>query len=189
MGPNAMRRSSVTLPWGRGSVTEQRTPVGKWPRYFRNITLALASTGLWAQTLSIPPSLTARGSSGSLLLILDSPPGKAPAALQWQFTFPPNVSVDMPDIIAGSAAESGQKALTCRLVGDAKETGKSAVCACIVAGGQKAIPNGPIAIVRYRVPREIRQIPEKVRAGKVVGVTADLRSIEIPDAQGAIVLK
>ena len=93
MGPNAMRRSSVTLPYGRGSVTELRARVRKGQRYFRNITLALASTGLWAQTLSIPPSLVTRGSSSSLLLILDSPPGKAPAALQWQFTFPPNVSV------------------------------------------------------------------------------------------------
>ena len=63
----------------------------------------------------------------------------------------------MADIIAGSAAESGQKALTCRAVGDAKEAGKSAVYACILAGGQKPIPNGPIAIVRYRVPREIRR--------------------------------
>ena len=154
-----------------------------------SLVLALASTGLWAQALSIPPSLVTRGSSGSLLLILDSPPGKAPVALQWQFTFPPNVSVDLADLIAGSAAESGQKALTCRGVGDAKEAAKSAVYGCILAGGQKPIPNGPIVIVRYRVPREIRQIPEKVRVGKIVGVTADLKAIEMGAVEAAVVIK
>ena len=83
-------------------------------------------------------------------------------ALQWEFTFPPNVSVDMADIAAGSAAESGQKSLTCRAVVDrGKKQGKASCTACILAGGQKPIPNGPIALVRYRVPKEIRQIAER----------------------------
>ncbi len=155
----------------------------------RSLVLALVSTGLWAQVLSIPPSLVTRGSWGSLLLILDSPKEKAPAALQWQLTFPPNVSIDVADIIAGSAAESGQKALTCRAVGDGKEAGKNVVYACLLAGGQKPIPNGPIVIVRYRVPREIREITGKVRVGKIIGATVDLRSIQMEDAQGAIVIK
>src|SRR5260370_15535866 len=123
MGPNGMSRRVLARSLG--------------------LSLALAPIGLWAQSLSIPPSLVARGSSGSLLLILDSPPGKAPVALQWEFTFPPNVSVDLADIAAGSAAESGEKSLTCRAVGDAKEAGKSAVYGCVLAGGQKPIPNGP----------------------------------------------
>jgi hypothetical protein len=115
--------------------------------------------------------------------------GKAPVALQWEFTFPPNVVVDLEDIAAGSAAESVEKALTCRAVGKAKDAGQSSVYACILAGGQKPIPNGPIAAVRYRVPLEIRQIPEKVRVGKVVGATANLKKIEIEGPQAAIVVK
>ena len=62
--------------------------------------------------------MVTRGGSGSLLLTLESPEGKAPLALQWEFTFPPNVAVDLADIVAGSAAESAQKALTCRAVQD-----------------------------------------------------------------------
>src|ERR1035437_6820850 len=80
----------------------------------RGVVLVLASTGLCAQSLSIPPSTVTRGASGSLLLTLESPQGKAPLALQWEFTFPSNVVVDLADIVAGSAAESAQKALTCR---------------------------------------------------------------------------
>ena len=132
--------------------------------------------------------MVARGGSGSLLLTLESPAGKAPLALQWEFTFPPNVVVDEPDIVAGSAAESAQKALTCRPV-RTKDSGQGWVYGCILAGGKKAIPNGPVAIVRYRVPPEIRQIAEKVRVAKAVGVTADLKSVELVSTQAAITVK
>lgn len=159
----------------------------------RNITggfiFILASASAWAQTLLIPPSMVPRGGSGSLLLTLESPAGKAPLALQWEFTFPPNVAVDLADIVAGSAAESAQKALTCRAVARTKDGGQGSVYGCILAGGQKPLANGPIAIVRYRVPPEIRQIAEKVRVGKAIGVTADLKSVELASTQAAITVK
>ena len=151
--------------------------------------LLLACTSLWAQSLSMPLSTVTRGGSGSLLLTLESPQGKAPLALQWEFTFPPNVVVDLADIAAGSAAESAQKALACRSVERTKEGGPGAVYACILAGGQKPIPNGPVAAVRYRVPLEIRQIAEKVRVGKAIGATADLKRVDIAGAQAVITVK
>jgi hypothetical protein len=124
-----------------------------------------------------------------LLLTLESPPGKAPAALQWEFTFPPNVVVDLADIAAGSSAESAQKALTCRSIEKTKDAGQGSVYGCILAGGQKPIPNGPVAAVRYRVPLEIRQIAEKVRVGKAIGATADLKRVEFEGAQAVITVK
>jgi hypothetical protein len=155
----------------------------------RGVVLVLASAGVWAQSLSISPSTVTRGASGSLLLRLESPQGKAPLALQWEFTFPPNVVVDRADIAAGSAAESAQKALTCRAVERTKDGGQGSVYGCILAGGQKPIPNGPVAAVRYRVPLEIRQITEKVRVGKAIGASADLKSVELEGAQAVITVK
>ena len=124
-----------------------------------------------------------------MLLTLQSPPGKAPVALQWEFTFPQSVVVDLADIVAGSAAESVEKSLTCRAVEKASNAAKRSVYGCILAGGKKPIPNGPIATVHYRVPLEIRHIAEKVRVGKAVGVTADLKRIEIQGLDAAIVVK
>jgi hypothetical protein len=124
-----------------------------------------------------------------LLLTLESPKQKAPLALQWEFTFPPNVVVDVADIVAGSAAESAQKAITCRAVQSSQGARQGSVYACILAGGQKPIPNGTIAAVRYRVPMEIRQIPEKVRVAKAVGATADLHKVEFEGTQAAINVK
>jgi hypothetical protein len=155
----------------------------------KGVVLGLASTGLWAQSLSIPPSTVTHGASGTLLLTLDSPRGKAPLALQWELTFPPNVVVDVADIVAGSAAESAQKALACRSVERTKDAAPGSVYGCILAGGQKPIPNGPVAVVRYRVPLEIRQITEKVRVGKAIGAAADLKRIDLQGAQAVITVK
>src|SRR5450759_5843021 len=90
----------------------------------RGVVFVLASAGLWAQSLSIPPSTVTRGASGSLLLRLESPQGKAPLALQWEFTFPPNVVVDLAAIVAGSAAESAKKAHTCQAAERHKDAGQ-----------------------------------------------------------------
>ena len=96
--------------------------------------------------------------------------------------------MDLADIVAGSAAESTEKVLTCRVV-RTKDGGQGSVYGCILAGGQKALPNGPIAVVRYRVPPEVRQIAEKVRVAKALGVTADLKSVELASTQAAITVK
>jgi hypothetical protein len=154
----------------------------------RSFVFVLVSGGVWAQTLLIPPSMVRRGGSGSLLLTLASPDGKAPVALQWEFNFPPSVVVDAADIASGSAAESTQKTLTCSAV-KTKDGAQGSTFECILAGGQRPLQNGPIAIVLYRVPVEVRQIAEKVRVTKALGVTADLKSVELKSTQAAITVK
>jgi hypothetical protein len=155
----------------------------------RGPVLLLAFVSLRAQTFLLPPSVVAHGASGTLLLTLQSPSGRAPVALQWEFTFPQNVAVDLADIVAGSAAESAEKSLTCRAFEKKKDSSAGSVYGCILAGGQRPIPNGPVAIVRYQVPAEIRQIAGKVQVGKALGVTADLKKIEIENAQAGIIVK
>jgi hypothetical protein len=156
----------------------------------RGAVLLVAAAGGWAQSVSISPSAVVRGGSGSLLLRLESSPAKAPLALQWEFSFPADVMVDLADIAAGSAAESAQKSLTCKAIDPKKtEGGGDLAFACILAGGQKAVPNGPVAAVRYRVPLEIHRIAGKVRVSNVVGVTRDLKTAELPGAEAAIAIK
>ena len=155
----------------------------------RGAVLLLACVYLRAQTLLLPPSVVTHGASGTFLLTLQSPSGRAPLALQWEFTFPQNVTVDLADIVAGSAAESAEKSLTCRAFEKTKDPAPGSVYGCILAGGEKRIPNGPVAIVRYRVPAEIRQIASKVQVRKAVGATADLKRIEIEGVQAAIIVK
>jgi hypothetical protein len=155
----------------------------------RGTVLFLACGCLGAQSLSLPPSVIAHGEFASFLLTIQSPPGKAPVALQWQFAFPRNVVIDLSDIAAGSAAESAEKSLTCRAVDKTKDAGGASVYNCILAGGQKTIPNGPVAAVRLRIPSEIRQIAEKIHVAKALAVSNDLKGVEIAEIQTAILIK
>src|SRR5262252_5582308 len=79
--------------------------------------LLLISSAVRPQSMNITPSAAAPGRSGSLLLVMNSPAGKAPLALQWRFTFPEGITVDLRDLVAGGAAESAGKSLTCSLSG------------------------------------------------------------------------
>src|SRR4051812_4445045 len=74
-----------------------------------------------AQSLSIPDTTARPGGAGSFLLKFGSGAGKAPAALQWRFFFPAGMSVEVSDIVAGSAAGT-KKSLTCSFVPDPKRT-------------------------------------------------------------------
>jgi hypothetical protein len=97
--------------------------------------------------------------------------------------------VELSDIAGGSAAESAEKSLTCRAIEKTKDAGQGSMYNCIVAGGQKPIPNGPVATIRYRIPLEVRQIAGKVRVRKAAGVTGDLKKIDIEELEAAIIVK
>src|SRR5215471_8969824 len=103
-----------------------------------------------SQSLSIPAVTAKAGSTASFLLKLDSAPGTSPVAVQWKFSFPRGVAVAASDILAGSAAESAKKSMTCALENDPKQP-TLAIFLCILAGGEQLIPNGTIATVRYRL--------------------------------------
>jgi hypothetical protein len=147
----------------------------------------LGSAGLEAQSMNIPPSSAKPGTSGSLLLVINSPAGKAPLALQWKFTFPAGVTVDPKDVVAGGAAESPGKSLTCNA---SKKPAKSAqTFSCILAGGQEPIPNGTVCIVRYRVANSAKWGSGDVNVDDILAVGADLKKVPIANVQGHIATK
>jgi hypothetical protein len=147
----------------------------------------VGSTALWAQSISVPPSTAKRGASGSLLLVLDSPPGKAPVALQWKFVFPEYVTVALADIAAGSAAESAKKSLTCTAI--AKPANAGPVFACILAAGRQPIPNGPVANLRYRISLGAPPLSGKVNVENIIGVASDLRKLAMGNVEGSITIE
>jgi hypothetical protein len=167
-------------------------------RKTRTVILALlGSTAMWAQSLSVPPSTAKRGGSGSLLLMLDSPPGKAPVALQWKLVFSENVTVALADIASGSAAESAQKALTCSAIAKHANAGPTSVgptnvgptFVCILAGGHRPIPNGPVANVLYRISAGAPRLSGKVNVENIIGVAADSRKVEMGNVEGSITVQ
>jgi hypothetical protein len=106
----------------------------------------------------------------------------APVALQWKLVFPKGLMVAIADIMAGSAAESAGKSLTCVALGQTQ----TPTFACVLAGGKQALGRGTLVMVRYRVMPGVSSIDGKVSVESVVAVTADEKKLDIPSASGVI---
>ena len=148
------------------------------------ILLLIFTAGAFAQSLSISKTTAQPGGAGSFLLTLDTPTTPAPVALQWKFIFPKEILVGIGDIVAGSAAESAQKVLTCSPLSEPKVTG----FACVLAGGKQPLRRGPLATVRYHVSPNVTQAG-KIRVEKIIAVTADMKQLEMPGAEGTVILQ
>ena len=64
--------------------------------------LFLAAPFLCAQSLHIPPSAASQQLSGSFLVILTSPAGRSPLALQWKMLVPGDVLINLKDVAPGN---------------------------------------------------------------------------------------
>ena len=131
--------------------------------------------------LEISASTARRGASGSFLITFKPAAAGGIVALQWQLTVGAGVTIDVGDIMVGSAAESAQKSLTCA----ARERGY----ACILAGVQKSLPAGTIAVVRYKVGAQAHVGAATVRIEHAVGTSADAKTVEIGSAEAAITIQ
>ncbi len=147
--------------------------------------LALCS-GVWAQSLQILPSPPSqnRSGSGSFQIMLASPAGKQPVALQWNIRVPDGVTVPAADIVAGTVAESSQKSVKCVENRKDNKGAAGSTYACILAGGQKDIPDGPLAIVKCDFRPGLHSAT--VRIENVIAVSADSKHVKIEDAEGTV---
>jgi hypothetical protein len=149
--------------------------------------VVLASVPLWGQSLQVSPGVAARGEAASFLIKLASPKGKELVALQWEISAPPEITIDPGSIVAGSAAESAQKSITCAS-GQKQDRGGQRY-ACILAGGKKNIGDGPVAVVRYNIRHGTGARKVVVRIEKIVGVTGDLKKVDVSNVDGPLTIR
>jgi hypothetical protein len=147
---------------------------------------AVALTNLYAQSLHLSAASATPSGTAAVTLSLESPPGKEPLALQWEVVYPsPQLGAEGSDFTAGQAAKASGKSLTC--------AGKPAdadtyVYRCILAGGQKAIGNGPVATLTFHIRSAARTGTAAVQIQNAAGVSASLKKIDIGPAQVGIAI-
>jgi hypothetical protein len=141
---------------------------------------------LFGQSLRVPPSTTDLKTPGLFSVTIDSPPGKAPVALQWEFSVPPVIAFTTADITIGTAAASAGKSLTCAKSATKPATERRVKYSCILAGGQDPIGNGPIAEVRYRAQWDVKGAPIRVAIENVLGASTNLKRIPISNVDAII---
>jgi hypothetical protein len=129
--------------------------------------------------LEVSPSTVKRGESGSLLILLHAPPGANITGLQWELSSV-DIAIDPADIVIGSAAASAEKKLMCT------GPGHGPAFKCILAGGQKRISDGPVAIVRYRAGRQARAGEAVVAIDKILAVTSQTDALDLGRSEGVV---
>jgi hypothetical protein len=152
--------------------------------------ILMFSSPLLAQNFQIVPSTAPRGASGTLLILFASPAGREPIALQWKIALGTEVTAAKGDLIAGDAALEAGKMLTCSPTpGSAQGT---AVYNCILAGGRKAIANGTIFLVKYKVKPEAKPSSEVVRVSDGIAVLQELTPVQrtpLAPVEGTITIR
>jgi hypothetical protein len=155
------------------------------------ISASMAAVVACGQSLRVIPSQTDLKTPGVFSLSMDSPSGKAPAALQWEFSVPPVIAISVADITVGQAAESAHKLLTCAIKTNKSPVQRRTRLACILAGGLAPIPNGPVAVVHYRVQWEVGGAPIRIGVENILGASADPKPtpIRIPGVDQIIEIR
>jgi hypothetical protein len=141
----------------------------------------VSAVTLFAQSLREPAVRVDPKTPGVFSLSLDSPPGKAPVALQWEFSLPPVIAISREDITIGKAAESAGKYLQCTNMAVHPTAQRRLRYACVLAGGQDPISDGPIAEVKYRSQWDVKGVPIRLAINHILGASADLKRIPFPD--------
>ena len=149
----------------------------------RGAWLFVGALSICGQTLHLSAAAGRPGEKVTIEISLDSPAGKAPVALQWETIFPAQLME-----VEGDASETGRAA---------RDSGKSVTCAerkaysymCILAGGQKLIANGPIAVLHFRIRAKAPVGTSAVRIERAEGVTVDVKRLALQDAAATVTIQ
>jgi endo-1,4-beta-xylanase len=125
----------------------------------------------------------APGEMVTLDISVDSQPGRAPVALQWEVVFPAQLMEmegDAPEI--GSAAMDSGKSLQCT-------ARKPYSYVCILSGGQNPIANGPIASFHFRIRTTAEAAKTALRIERVVATTLDSKVLTLNNTESIVIIR
>ena len=111
-----------------------------------------------------------------------SPPENPVLALQWRVAVSKGAVIAVDGIQPGAAAAAVMKMVTCQAVESGGRNASAFVC--ILAGGRRSIPDGPIVVVRM-LARD-RDSSATVRLSGITAVTIATKAKIIPDVEAAV---
>jgi hypothetical protein len=157
--------------------------VNRFVGYLAFVALAasLTAENPWARLVT-----SVRNESHSFLILLQTSPGAAAAALQCDLVVPPAIEVNLAGLQPSSAATLAGKTLNCAAV---KTSGVAIRYTCILAGGESSIPDGPVISVNYayRNAREQKTLPPiRVSIERALVVASDSTPIPVPNTEAIL---
>jgi hypothetical protein len=139
---------------------------------------------LLGQSVRVSSGSAAPGEKVAIEIDLDSPSGKDILALEWEAGFAGDVlKLEGTGAVTGAAGQAAGKTLTCA---PKKASGGLSQWVCILAGGQKPIGKGVVAILRFTVQPNAPAGSHPVVLDNVMGVSAALKKVSISRAEGSV---
>jgi hypothetical protein len=149
------------------------------------IWILLLTFALAGQELRLSTASVSRGNAGSVSITLSAPGGREPAALEWELFFPmQQVSLDDNSWSPGSAANAAGKLLTC--VRQLRRQPEAYSYKCVLAGGQRAIRSGVVAVVKFNIPKTAPRGDAVLRLEGILGASPEAGELEMKPARAAI---
>lgn len=149
--------------------------------------MMLFKSSLLGQNLRLSSAAASRGDQIGVELSLESPGGKEPLALQWETKIPiAQISLIDDKVLTGSTAAEAGKTLTCAVK---EKTAETSILRCILAGGQKPIPDGAIAMFRLKISTNAKIGSSSIRVEQPIAVSKDLKQIPLDDVETIIVIR
>ena len=155
---------------------------------FGRLLIAVLALPLSAQNLQImSPASAAAGRKDTLDIVLLSPAGKEPVALQWEFVIPVrSLMIDQAGIQTGPVAAKAGKTIYC--AGSWKHAPDLYRFKCLLAGGRDIIPNGAVAHVLFQVQNKPAGKKAQLSVEQGMAVLQDLKKANMGKSEVAIAI-
>jgi hypothetical protein len=140
---------------------------------FLTLFVSVPGLTLFAQALHLSSAAASRGALVEIQISLESPQGTGPAAVQWEAVIP-TAQLSLSDVALGPAAQKAGKSIACAVKG---RVDKTLTSVCILAGGIQQIQNGPIALLRLRIPQDAPNGPARIRVERAIAVSKDVTEV------------
>ena len=156
-----------------------------FPKILLQLSGIFLALPLGAQALRVYAVPDISGREGSFTLELASPSGKEPAALQWDFSVPDGLLIDVDGAAAGKAAQNARKGIQCRMQVNLPGE-KNRLFRCLLIGGVDRIHNGPVAILKYSARPETKAGKYGIDVVRAFAVSRDAKKATLPDVSAGI---
>jgi hypothetical protein len=149
---------------------------------------ACSGTHLYAQSLQLSAPTAAPGEWVAIEIALKSPPGKDILALQWEVEIPAK-QLDLANertMRAVITVQEAGKSVTCAVP---KETRDARTLRCILAGGQKPIPDGKVTLLSLKILENAPPGPIRVRLQNAMALGRDMERVPVEPVETMVTVQ
>ena len=152
------------------------------------VIVAVFTCGLNAQTLRVMNAGAAPGETASVEIFLESTETARPAALEWTMVVPTKAQgVEIKAPVIGAAAKDSGKLFACS--GHWKKAPSLYAYHCIVAGGNKVLLDGPMAVVELKILPQAKPGVHSLEIEGVKAVNASAAPVRMKSVSGQLAVR